>query len=496
MKKLAGIVLFGLLAGSLVVGCTPPPPSLLETPNAPAAQPTPAATEASTSATQMQMMTDAATAETVSTSNTSETPTVEYAVQTSSGHDGLMFMGVGGTIDGQKNPTLVAQPGDVVKLTVINGDGVMHDLTIDEFKVSTGTLEQKGAQKDLIFKVDKAGEYVYYCAIPGHRQAGMWGTLQVGAAVQAASGADIVHPPSDLPGPIGSRGPQLVKVDLVAQEIVGQLADGTTFPYMTYNGKVPGPFIRVKVGDTVELHLKNDTTSKFTHSIDLHAVTGPGGGAVYTQVNPGEEKSFTFKALQPGLYVYHCATPSIPHHIASGMYGLILVEPQNGLPRVDKEFYVMQGEIYSDKPFGTKGALAFDDTKLSNETPEYMVFNGAVGTLSLASDQYAMRAHVGDTVRIYFGDAGPNRTSSFHLIGEIFDKVYSFASLTAPPLTDVQTVSVPAGGATVVEFKLDVPGKYTLVDHALSRLERGLVALVIADGPANPDIFHEGPASP
>jgi nitrite reductase (NO-forming) len=438
---------------------------------------------------------DATGAETVSTSNTSETPTVEYTLKTDSGHDGLAFMGVGGTIDGQKNPTLTAKPGDVVKLTIINGDGVMHDLTIDEFKISTGTMEQKEQKKELVFKVDVAGEYVYYCAVPGHRQAGMWGTLQVGDAAVAASGADIVRPPSDLPGPIGARAPETVRIDLEAQEIVGQLADGTTFPYMTYNGKVPGPFLRVKVGDTVEMHLKNSTSSAFTHSIDLHAATGPGGGAVYSQVNPGEEKVFTFKALQPGVYVYHCATPSIPHHIASGMYGLILVELQDGLPKVDKEFYVMQGEIYSDKPFGTKGVLAFDDTKLANETPDYLVFNGAVGSLALAGDQYALRANVGDTVRIYFGDAGPNKTSSFHLIGEIFDKVYPFASLTSPALTDVQTVTVPAGGATVVEFKLDVPGKYALVDHALSRLERGLVGLVIADGPDNPDIFHDGPAA-
>src|SRR5690606_9463717 len=115
-----------------------------------------------------------------------------------------------------------------------------------------------------------------------------------------------------------------------------------TYHYMTFNGQVPGPMIRVRQGDTVEVHLQNDLTSTFPHSIDLHAVTGPGGGAVYTQTLPGEETSFTFQALQPGLYVYHCATASIAHHISSGMYGLILVEPVGGLPRVDHEFYIMQ----------------------------------------------------------------------------------------------------------------------------------------------------------
>lgn len=493
MRQLIKMILPLSAAALAVMACTPPPPTLLQTPNTPAGQPSqPTATS---EATMTGMPATQATAQTASTGNTSLTPTVQYTLQTSSGHDGLMFMGVGGSIDGQKNPTLTAQPGDVVKLTVINGDGVMHDLTIDEFKVSTGTLDQKGQQKDLIFKVDQAGQYVYYCAVPGHRQAGMWGTLQVGAAAVVATGADIVHDPSDLPGPLGPRPPQTVRIDLVAQEVVGQLADGTTFPYMTYNGKVPGPFLRVKVGDTVEMHLKNDSSSKFTHSIDLHAVSGPGGGAVYTQVNPGEEKVFTFKALQPGIFVYHCASPSIPHHIASGMYGLILVEPPNGLPKVDKEFYVMQGEIYSNQPFGTKGALSFDDTKLANETPDYLVFNGAVGAIGLASDKYALHANVGDTVRIFFGVGGPNDTSSFHLIGEIFNRVYPFGSVTSPAITDVQTVTVPPGGATIVEFKLDVPGKYTLVDHALSRLERGLVGLVIAQGADHPEIFHEGPAS-
>lgn len=479
-KQPLRITLLVLIAG-LVASCAPPPPSLLEQ-TQPPAQPTKVAA------------TDAASPQTSNVA-ADATPNVEYTLMTSSGHDGLAFMGVGGEIDGQLNPTLTAAPGDVVKITIINGDGVMHGLTIDEFKITTGTFDQKDQKKELIFKVDAAGAYVYYCAVPGHRQAGMLGTLQVGEAAADAIGEDIVLNPADMPGPIESRAPQTVAVDLIAQEVVGQLAEGITFTYMTYNGKVPGPFIRVLVGDTVEMRLKNDTSTQFTHSIDLHAVTGPGGGAVYTQVAPGEEKVFTFKALQPGVYVYHCATPSIPHHMASGMYGLILVEPEGGLPKVDKEFYVMQGEIYSNQPFGVKGALTFDDKKLANETPEYFVFNGASGGLALASDKYALRAKVGETVRIYFGVGGPNFTSSFHVIGEIFDKVYPFASLTSPALLDVQTISAPPGGAVVVEFKLDVPGTYILVDHALSRLERGLVGLLYAEGEDQPDIFHDGPAN-
>ena len=226
----------------------------------------------------------------------------------------------------------------------------------------------------------------------------------------------------------------------------------------------------------------------FRSSIDLHAVTGPGGGAVFTQTKPGEETMFTFQALNPGLYVYHCATPSVAHHIASGMYGLILVEPAGGLPKVDKEFYMMQGEIYTAQPFGTTGNVDFSHEKMLNEDPEYFVFNGA--SMALTTDEYALRAKVGDTVRIFFGVGGPNATSSFHLIGEIFDRVYNQASLTSPPATDVQTTTVAPGGATMVEFKLQVPGRYILVDHALARLERGLAGYLYAEGDPQPDIFN------
>ncbi|MFZ1396396.1 MAG: copper-containing nitrite reductase [Candidatus Promineifilaceae bacterium] len=306
-------------------------------------------------------------------------------------------------------------------------------------------------------------------------------------APAVADAVSIVRNPTDLPAPITARTPQHRVVEMTAVEVEGQLADGTTFHYMTFDGQVPGPMLRLRVGDTMELHLHNQMESLLPHSIDLHAVTGPGGGAVFTQTAVGETSIFEFKALQPGLYVYHCATASIPHHISSGMYGLILVEPEEGLPPVDHEFYVMQGEIYTEQPFGTEGHLTFSHEKALDEDPEYYVFNGAANALTL--DEYAMRAEVGDTVRIFFGVGGPNKSSSMHLIGEIFDRVYDQASLTAPPLTDVQTTLVPPGGATMVEFTLDVPGRYILVDHAISRLERGLVGFLYAEGDENPEIF-------
>jgi nitrite reductase (NO-forming) len=445
---------------------------------------------------------------------------VEFTLETVTGGDPAMhFVGVGGDIDGVVNPELVVNLGDTVKLTVINGAAVMHDLVIDEFNVSSGEMLDEGQTVTVEFVADKPGTFYYYCSVPGHRQIGMEGILRVVGSVSAGSPAameasqtdttqhdmstmttpsspdavSVVRNPADLPGPIGDREPQNITIELDTIEVEGVLDDGTTFHYMTFGGQVPGPMLRVRVGDTIDLHLHNPAGSHLPHSIDLHAVTGPGGGAVYTQTLPGEDNVFHFTALQPGLYVYHCATASIPHHISSGMYGLILVEPEGGLPLVDREFYVMQGEIYTAQPFGTDGLLDFDFEKMLDEDPEYYIFNGSAG--ALATDENAMRANVGETVRIYFGVGGPNKISSFHLIGEIFDRVYDQASLTSAPLTDVQTTLVPPGGATMVEFKLDVPGRYILVDHALSRLERGLVGLVYVEGEDNPEIFS-GAAMP
>lgn len=438
---------------------------------------------------------------------------VEYALESGLMDGKMVFIGKGGEIDGQMNPDLKANVGDTVKITLASGEGAAHNLYLDEFGVQSVDVVGQGNTISFEFFVDKEGTFTYYCAIAGHRQAGMEGKFIAGSGVASAESSlsdasytgvgesapakaagpadpnavDIVRNPADLPAPLPERGPEKLVVELETVELVGKLADGTTFKYWTFNGKVPGPFIRIRVGDTVEVHLKNLPDSMMAHSVDFHAVTGPGGGAVATQTQPGGETMFTFKALNPGVYVYHCATPMVAHHIANGMYGLILVEPEGGLPPVDREYYVMQGELYTAQPFGTPGALSDDTVKLLDENPEYFVFNGAA--MALASDEHALRANVGETVRIYFGVGGPNFTSSFHVIGEIFDRVYDQASLTASPLTDVQTTLVPPGGATMVEFKVDVPGRYILVDHALSRMQRGLAGFLLVEGEPNHEIY-------
>jgi nitrite reductase (NO-forming) len=406
----------------------------------------------------------------------------------------MVYLGVGGDIDGQVNPTLMLHEGELVQINLINGEGAEHDVVIDQYAARSSIVVGKNASSTFSFTAGKVGEFAYFCSIAGHRQAGMEGLIHVMPGPREAmtsDAADIVHDPADLPGPIGQRAPKVVKVNLETVELVGSLDDGTTYTYWTFNGKVPGPFVRVRVGDTVEVHLKNPEGSVMAHSVDFHAATGPGGGAHVTQTDPGNESVVTFKALKPGIFVYHCATPSVAHHITSGMYGMILVEPEGGLPQVDREFYVMQGELYTVEPFGTQGEMEMDYDKLISERPEYFVFNGAVGSLSKTHPLYA---NVGETVRIFFGVGGPNFTSSFHVIGEIFDHVYSMGSVLSPPLAGVQTVTVPPGGATIVDFKIDRGGNYVLVDHALSRAERGLVGYLIVDGPENDDIMHAGPA--
>jgi nitrite reductase (NO-forming) len=424
------------------------------------------------------------------------TPTVRYRLRTELAEGKMAFVGVGGAIEGVVNPMLRVNEGDVVQVSLVNNDGIEHDVVFSEFKAGTDRVNRKGASSVTVFRADQAGEFAYFCSLPGHRQAGMEGKILVGGvrapvAVLPPS-VSIVRSPIDLPGPAAPGPPRTVKVELEAVELVGRLANETTYNYWTFNGKVPGPFLRVRRGDTVELSLKNNGNSRMIHSVDLHAVTGPGGGAVMTQTPPGETKAFRFKALNPGLYVYHCATPMVANHISSGMYGLILVEPPGGLPKVDHEFYVMQGELYTDRPFGQRGHDEFSVEKLLAERPEYLVFNGAVGALTT---EHPMKAKVGDTVRIYFGVGGPNVTSSFHVIGEIFDRVYGEAAMGSTIMTNVQTAMVPAGGATIVEFTLEVPGRYILVDHSLSRLERGLAGFLVVEGPDSPEVFHGDGAS-
>lgn len=314
-------------------------------------------------------------------------------------------------------------------------------------------------------------------------------------SMSTVKAADIVRNPADLPKPIGERTPALVRVTLTAKELVGVLdpSSGTTYRYWTFNGKVPGPFIRVMQGDTVEVTLANAKDSSMVHSVDFHAVIGPGGGSAVTQVPPGQSKSFTFQATVPGLFVYHCGSPMVAQHIANGMYGLILVEPRGGLPHVDREYYITQSEFYTTAPKGKAGLQQFSTENLMSERAQYYIFNGAVDAIT---KEYPLQAKEGETIRIFFGNAGPNATASEHMVGEIFTHYYQLGSLTSLPLAGIQTATVPPGGAAILELKASMPGEFTLMDHAIARMEKGNMAILQVTGPDNSALMHAGPASP
>jgi Cu+-exporting ATPase len=340
---------------------------------------------------------------------------------------------------------------------------------------------------------------------------------------------DISRHASDLSSPVTRNADGTVVIKLETKEVVSEIAPGTTYKYWTYNGTVPGPFLRVREGDTVEVQLTHAVDDEeqarasteniitfdllvpraladsegheedphgtsgshtaeghATHSIDLHAVTGPGGGSVLTQVEDGETKIFRFKANRPGVYIYHCASPHVPTHIANGMYGMIVVEPKEGLPPVDREFYVMQGELYTVGALGKKGYQEFSKAKLLAEQPEYFVFNGRTGALAGSG---ALRANVGERIRLYVG-VGGFVPSNFHVIGAVFDKVYTEGDILSSPRRNVQTTVIPAGGATVVEFTVDVPGTYLLVDHSLTRsVDRGALGELVVEGRGNAAMY-------
>lgn len=416
-------------------------------------------------------------------------PDLRFTLRTDIADGKLVYISETGPTKGMVNPDLIVPENTVVQISIINGDGAIHDIAVPEFGAQSEQIVGAGAATAIVFRANKRGTFEYLCTLPGHKAAGMFGRIIVGdgAAKVVSEFPDLSKNPNEVDKPIGKRAPTKLTYDLITTEVEGRLDDASSYRYWTFNDTVPGPFLRVRVNDTVTINMKNATNSTHIHSVDFHAVTGPGGGAAVTQAPPGQTKSFTFKAMQPGLYVYHCATPMVAQHITNGMYGMILVEPEGGLTPVDREFYIMQGELYTAERHGSTGRHEFSLQKLLDEKPEHMMFNGNMGALTKT---HKLEANVGETVRIFFGVGGPNLASSFHVIGEIFDRVYAQGSLTSPPLTDVQTTLVPPGGATMVEFKVDYPGSYMIVDHALARAEKGLVGILTVKGKADPTIFN------
>jgi copper-containing nitrite reductase len=307
-----------------------------------------------------------------------------------------------------------------------------------------------------------------------------------GATESASAPSSPVAFAPHVPPAIHRRAPVVVHVDLNAIIARISLAPGVLYDAWTFDGTVPGPFIRARVGDTLEVSVTNMDAMGMPHNLDFHAVTGPGGGGAVTNVAPGQRHTARFALRAPGLFVYHCGAAPVTDHIANGMYGLLLVEPEDGLPPVDREYYVMQSEFYTSAPDPQTKIAAYAHDAGLREDPTYVVFNG--GSMSLMGDA-ALRAHTGETVRIFFGNAGPNKVSSFHIVGTVMEHVYREGDLLSPPARDIQTTLVPPGGATVVDFTAEVAGTYTLVDHAIFRTEKGAAGLLKVVGLMRPDLY-------
>ena len=282
----------------------------------------------------------------------------------------------------------------------------------------------------------------------------------------------------NVPPPITRTQPATVLVNLEANEWVAPLSDDNKYEFWGFNKSVPGPMIRVMVGDTVEIRLKNHKDSKEAHNIDFHAITGPGGGASLLNSEPGQESGGKFKMIIPGIFLYHCATasPSIPEHIANGMYGTIIVEPVGGLKPVDKEFQIMLSEFYTKE--GSKGeTLEFSFENGLDERSSHVVYNGNASSLV----KNPLRAKAGDTVRVFLTNGGPNHVRFWQILEQTLDRVYIEGSLTSPPAENIKVARVPSGGAVMAEFKVKAPGTYTFVDPVKDRKDKGAIGLLKVD---------------
>lgn len=304
--------------------------------------------------------------------------------------------------------------------------------------------------------------------------------------------SSVAASPTDIPAPISRQTTQSHDVELVSREVTAEVMPGVTHSFMTFNGQVPAPMIRVRQGDTLNVTVTNSSDNMNAHSIDLHAVYGSGGGAPFTKVTPGQSKSFMFRALYPGAFIYHCGVDNLDEHISRGMFGLILVEPQEGLPPVDREIYLGQHELYTKENLGRKGKTTFDGRAMVAETPTYVLFNGAFA--GFTGDGFGpIKAKVDETVRVFLVCGGPNLTSSLHPIGNVWSRCWPQGALANAPQRYVQTWPVSPGSAFVGEMELPVPQAINLVDHAISRtLNKGALAQIQVEGEERPDILNVG----
>lgn len=281
-----------------------------------------------------------------------------------------------------------------------------------------------------------------------------------------------VPPVRSAEAPARSR-QRMHRVRMTTTHVPHVLSSTVTYNGWAFDGKIPGPVVRVTVGDTVDFTIVN--ASPIQHSMDFHAAEIAPSRA-YVNVNPGDSLTFRFVARVPGAFMYHCGTAPVAAHIANGMYGAIIVDPAVPLPPA-REFVVVQSEFYLSDA-AADGAHSLDWPQLLDLSPDHVVFNGVPG-------QYAanpLQVDVGERVRFYVVNAGPNRVSSFHVVGAIFDRVR--VGGFGAPLEGVQTFNVPVGGGAIFEARLAEEGLYPFVSHAFSDATKGAVGILRAGEPS------------
>jgi nitrite reductase (NO-forming) len=367
-----------------------------------------------------------------------------------------------------------------------NNGAILHDLTFADGTKLTAEADETATGTVTI----PAGGTTFLCTVPGHSDAGMTGTVTVAGAAPSPSGdshggpapsADVTADPSAPPYELrDATAPPLLPgsvhdIDLVVEEKLMTVAAGYQQMVWTFNGSVPGPVIRVKVGDTIRVHLKNPATSALSHSVDFHSSQVAWNDKM-TSIKPGEEKLYEWTADYAGVWMYHCGTSPALHHIANGMFGMVIVEPAEGLPAVDKEFAIVQSEWYLGPQ---KEPTDLTKASAGAPAPDFVMFNGV-------ANQYLdnpIKVGTGERVRIFLLVAGPNIDSSFHIVGTIFDTVTK-EGIHLVRGNDgswgSQAVDLSPAQGAIIEFQTAEDGQYPMVTHAFNFVGRGALGLFLS----------------
>jgi nitrite reductase (NO-forming) len=402
-------------------------------------------------------------------------------------------------------PATVMATAGTYSGTLVNNGTIEHDITFDN---GEPIVAAAGESVEFEFEVGEEGVR-YWCSIPGHEDAGMSGVITTAASASADEAAapmeghgavgdaattveaDPDAPPYEFRDPRAPKrgegegftltpggapdGGDLIDVELVVEEKLATVAEGFVQQIWTFNGTMPGPVIRTQVGDTVRVHLVNPPEATVSHSVDFHASQVAWNDEMRS-IAPGEELVYEFTTDYAGVWMYHCGTDPVLHHIANGMFGMVIVEPEGGLPPMENEFFIVQHEWY----LGPQGEVSsYAKANQAAPAPDFVMFNGA----AFQYKDNPIEIPTGEEVRLFVLDVGPSIDSSFHIVGTIFDDVIK-EGVHLERGNDgnwgSQAVDLAPAQGAVIELKAAEDGLYPMVTHAFNFPGRGAVGLLQA----------------